>query len=59
MVNFKVIPNSEFLLVQVPYPAFRQIANSEKATVTLGDKQYELSHDQRAGLREMIRYVKN
>lgn len=50
---------SEFLLIQVPYPAFHRMATGEKVTVTLGDKQYELSHDQCAGLREMTRYVKD
>jgi hypothetical protein len=50
---------SEFLLIQVPYPAFRRIATGDKVTVRLGDKLYELSDDQRAGLREMTRYVKD
>jgi hypothetical protein len=50
---------SEFLLVQVPYPAFHRMATGEKVTVTVGDKKYELSDDQRAGLREMTRYVKD
>jgi len=50
---------SEFLLIKVPYPAFRQMANGKKVTVTLGENQYELSDDQRAGLREMTRYVKD
>jgi hypothetical protein len=49
---------SEFLLLKIPYQAFRRMATGEKVTVTLGDKQYELSDDQRAGLREMTRYVK-
>ena len=50
---------SEFLLIQVPYPAFRRIATGEKVTVRLGGELYELRDDQRAGLREMTRYVKD
>ena len=48
---------SEFLLVQVPYPAFRRLAMGEKLIISLGDKQYELTDEQCAGLREMTRYV--
>ena len=48
---------SEFLLLQIPYAAFRRMATGEKVTVGLGNKIYELDDSQRAGLLEMTRYV--
>ena len=49
---------SQFLLVRVPYPAFRRLAMGEKPAIRLADKEYELTDEQRAGLREMTRYVR-
>lgn len=50
---------SEFLLLQVPYEKFLQLSKGETLTVGLGDRKYELTEEQRDGLRAMTGYVKN
>ncbi|MEP6571019.1 MAG: hypothetical protein ABJC10_14710 [Acidobacteriota bacterium] len=49
---------SEYLLLQVPYPAFRRMVAGEKLTLRMGDREYQLSREQLAALREMTAYVK-
>ncbi len=54
------LPNgySEFLMAQIPYPSFLKFAKAEELTISLSDKTYHLTNEQRTGLREMTRYVK-
>ena len=50
---------SEFLLLHLPYEKFLQLTKGETLTVRLGEKTYELTEEQRDGLRAMTAYVKN
>ena len=50
---------SEFLLLQVPYPAFRRMAAGKKLRLRMGDREYEFTGEQVAALREMMRHVKD
>jgi hypothetical protein len=49
---------SEFLLLQIPYPTFREMTAGRKLTITIGDREYEFTREQLAALREMKQYVK-
>jgi hypothetical protein len=49
---------SEFLLMEVPYPAFRRLTNGKKLTFRLGDYEYKLTEEQVEALREMTEYVR-
>ena len=48
---------SEFLLLQVPYLAFRRMTAAKKLTFRLGDREYELTEEQVKGLAKMTKYV--
>ncbi len=48
---------SEFLLMKVPYPKFKQFVAGPEATIRVGEKEYELTEGQLAGLHEMTKYV--
>lgn len=50
--------SSEFLLMQVPYEAFRRMTAGERLVIRLGDKDFPLTAEQ-AALREMTRYIRN
>jgi ribonuclease HI len=49
---------SEFLLLPVPYPAFRRLAAAAKVRIRIGDGEYELTEEQVGALREMAEHVK-
>jgi hypothetical protein len=49
---------SEFLLVQVPYEAFRRMIAGTTLTIRLGDREFLLNKGQLNALRSMIDYVK-
>jgi hypothetical protein len=48
---------SEFLLLQIPYPAFRRMTAGKTLTLRLGDREYRLTDEQVEALREMKQYV--
>ena len=50
---------SEFLLLQIPYPKFRQMVAGQKLSITMGDRTYEFTREQVAALRDMTQYVKD
>jgi|SRR5882672_339910 len=50
---------SEFLMLQVPYPAFRRMTAGKELTLKLGDHEYKLTDEQLKALREMTEYVRD
>jgi hypothetical protein len=48
---------SEFLLLQIPYPAFRRMTAGKTLRLKIGDRQYEFTDAQVEALREMTQYV--
>lgn len=49
---------SEFLLLPVPYPAFRKMVSGKNLILRLGTREYELAADELAALQEMTEFVK-
>jgi hypothetical protein len=49
---------SEFLLLPVPYTAFRRLAAAKSVRLRIGDREYELTEEQVEALREMTAYVR-
>lgn len=49
---------SEFLVLEVPYPAFRRLTAGKHVTLRLGDFEFELTEEQLAALREMTEYIR-
>ena len=49
---------TEFLQIEVPYPAFHQMVSGKKLTLRLGDREFELTNSQIKALRKMTEYVK-
>ena len=50
---------SEFVVLEVPYPAFRRLTTGKKVVFKLGDQSYELTEEQVQALREMTAYVRD
>jgi len=50
---------SEFLLLQIPYPAFRRLTAGRALTLRLADREYELTKGQVKALQEMTEYVRD
>lgn len=49
---------SEFLVLQIPYPAFRRMTTGKKLTFKLGDHEYKLTDEQVEALRGMTQFVR-
>jgi hypothetical protein len=49
---------SQFLMLQVPYPAFRKMTTGKKLTLRIGDREYNVADEQLAALQEMTAYVR-
>jgi hypothetical protein len=50
---------SEFLLLQVPYPAFRGMTAGKTLMLRIGDREYRITDRQLEALREMTKYVRD
>jgi hypothetical protein len=48
---------SEFLSQRISYQQFREMARAGEVTIILGAKEYPLTSDQLAGLRDMAKYA--
>jgi len=49
---------SQFLMLQVPYPAFRNMTTGKKLILRIGDREYNVADEQLAALHEMTAYVR-
>jgi hypothetical protein len=49
---------SQFLMLQVPYPAFRKMTTGKKLILRIGDREYNVADEQLAALHEMTAYVR-
>lgn len=49
---------SQFLMLQVPYPAFQKMTTGKKLIVRIGDREYNVADEQLAALHEMTAYVR-
>jgi len=55
--NLSSSTRAEFLIAEIPMPQFLQMTKAEQVTLRLGTKDYDLTPDQLAGLRDMGQYA--
>lgn len=48
---------SEFLLLEIPYPAFRRLIAGRTLRLTVGDREYDFTDEQVRALRRMTKYI--
>ena len=48
---------SEFLVLPIPYPAFRHMTTGKRLSIMMGDRAYDFTTEQVQALRKMTEYV--